>query len=514
MLGMVLLGLGAAAQMGLQIGDTVGPVEMLSVEDFPTTMDNYGDRPGTVVVFLSARCMVTDAQMAEMIRVHQASRLEDVYFVGICSNPAESGEELRMFGQRRGVIFPIYRDPDGAIAKRFGASVTPEFFLLDKDAKLRYHGGLGEGEASLEHAIAQLLAGKDIEATETEAKGTPIDAPGPKREIDDPYGYFSFSSELIFEKTPWAAVHHCSTLTEAANGDLLCLWYGGSYESADDQVLFLARRKPVERIWQEPEIVVHNPGQPPGNALIFRDGLDRIWIVWGRMEVSRPVRRGAGWGKCSLMFRISDDNGMTWSEDKELEGSFGSLPRNTTITLDTGELILPLTGHVEGQRGSFFLKTADNGATWEHSGLIKGGSQPTFIQRSDGSLLALMRRQPRIMKSESFDRGKTWTPSERTDFKNPDSGIAMTRLNNGHLLLVFNDTDQEDRTPLSIARSVDEGRTWEPPEILEARWGEYSYPCIVQTLDGKIHITYTYRRWTIKHVEFDENWLTHMDRPN
>jgi len=37
--------------------------------------------------------------------------------------------------------------------------------------------------------------------------------------------------------------YHCSTLTEAANGDLLCLWYGGSYEASDDQKLFLARKK-------------------------------------------------------------------------------------------------------------------------------------------------------------------------------------------------------------------------------------------------------------------------------
>lgn len=44
--------------------------------------------------------------------------------------------------------------------------------------------------------------------------------------------------------------------------------------------------------------------------------------------------------------------------------------------------------------------------------------------------------------------------------------------------------------------------------------GEYSYPCVIQTSDGRIHISYTFRRYTIKHVEMNENWLVHMKRPN
>ena len=59
----------------------------------------------------------------------------------------------------------------------------------------------------------------------------------------DPIESRVFSSELIFDKIPRAPDHHCSTLAEAPNGDLLCVWYGGSYEVADDEVLYLARRR-------------------------------------------------------------------------------------------------------------------------------------------------------------------------------------------------------------------------------------------------------------------------------
>jgi len=87
----------------------------------------------------------------------------------------------------------------------------------------------------------------------------------------------------------------------------------------------------------------------------------------------------------------------------------------------------------------------------------------------------------------------------------------MTRLKNGHLVLVYNDS-QTSRTPLSIVRSVDEGKTWEKPQQLESNPGEYSYPCVIQAADEKIHITYTFRRWAIKHVELNEAWLYQFER--
>jgi len=499
----------ADAALAVEVGDSVGPVELEALDGYRTVMDNFKERRGTVVLFMSGRCDSTEAAMATINRVHTKFRLRGVLFVGVCANTEESGDELRTFCQRRGAIFPVYRDPTGKVATQFGARVTPEVFFLDKVGTVVYHGGIER----LEQAVTSLASNRPIEVKGLPAVGTPIDKPGPKREVDDPYESFSFSSELVFEKIPWAAAHHCSTICEAGSGDLLCLWYGGSYESADDQVLFLSRLTKGERAWTEPEVVVRNPGQPPGNAVVFRDGLDRIWIVWGRMESSRPIRRGSGWGECRLMYRVSTDHGKTWSEDRVFQDRLGWLPRNVPIKLSSGELALPLSGRVGETSGSFLLKTSDNGTTWERSGVIQGGSQPTVVERSDGSLFVMMRRQGRITQSESSDGGRTWSEAKRSELNNPDAGIAMTRLRNGHLVLVFNDSPVA-RTPLSIVRSTDEGKTWQMPMKLEANPGEYSYPCVIQTSDGKIHVTYTYRRYAIKHVELDERWFTHLDRPN
>jgi predicted neuraminidase len=143
-------------------------------------------------------------------------------------------------------------------------------------------------------------------------------------------------------------------------------------------------------------------------------------------------------------------------------------------------LVVPLSdernGH--GVDWSFFLATKDNGATWMQSGIMKGGEQPAFIERGDGSLLAYLRSRPNILASESHDRGKTWSEPAPTQWKNPDAAIAMRRLQNGHVILVFNNQDNA-RTPLHIALSLDEARTWGKPMELETNPGEYSYASIL-----------------------------------
>jgi predicted neuraminidase/peroxiredoxin len=513
-LAFLALSLPAAA---LDIGDAAGPVAFETLDSHPRTMNNYDERVGTVVVFLSSRCERTQNLVQDISALYEKYRFREILFVGVTSNPAETGDELRTFTQNNGLRFPIHRDAEKSVAKQFGATVTPEFFLLDNSGKLVYHGDLNGPayEPGLEAAIKDLLGKVPVVNPETSVAGTPIDQPGPAREIPDPYGTISFSSELIFTKIPDVAVHHCSTVAEAPNGDILCLWYAGSYESADDQALYLSRLPHGERIWTTPERLVWNPAQPPGNAVIFRGPDDRMWVVWGRMEGSRPVRRGAGWGDCRLMARTSRDNGLTWTEDAEIPDSLGWLPRNMPLTLDNGTLALPVSGEADDRRGSFLLYLQDDGKSWKHGGIIQGGGgQPTVIQRDNGDLLCLMRNQPRIPQSISTDRGQTWSPPVKTELKNPDSGIAMTKLKSGRLVLVFNDTDQDDRTPFNLIQSYDDGETWKDMRVLEQDWGEFSYPSIIQASDGMIHVTYTYRRYSIKHVAFDEGWLTHLERPN
>lgn len=500
----------------IEYGEKAGDLVLQGLGDYQHTLNNYGERPATAILFLSARCPVVEANYERIREIHQKYRRQDVLYVGIISDPDQSVDEIRDFMHKRGIIFPVYRDPDGKIRDRFAATVTPEMFLLDREGKLVYHGGMDRDQSfqSLELAIMSILLKAPADVEDVVPHGTSIKAKLPPLPRTSPWGTMSFTAQMVFDKVPLANAFHCSTLTEAANGDLLCVWYGGSYESADDEALFLSRLKPGAVTWTEPQRLISNPQQPPGNAILFVDSQNRLWMVWARLEASRPIRRGEGWGQCRLMYRISSDHGVTWSEDKPMlqEGVWG-VPRNNPLTLKSGRILLPVEARIGQESGSCFLGTADDGKTWEISPLVRGGSQPALAQRADGSVFALMREAPKITQVESTDEGRTWSAAVPTTVNNPDSGITMTRLQNGHLLLVYNDSP-DARSPLNIVRSIDDGKTWEKPLDLETNPGEYSYPCIVQTQDGMIHISYTFRRYGIKHVRMNEEWLTQFEQPN
>ncbi len=503
---------GLNAQSGLKLGEPAGPVTLVSPQGLQISMNNYAERLGTAVLFLSTRDDGTLANANAIVTLNQKNRHHRILLVGVFPAADESGPEVRAFSQAHGFNFPVYRDPGGTAVKRFGAQVTPEAFLLDKEGKLVYSGSI-DGLAT---ALAAMDSSAPFPASMTHVPGSPIGKSLPERPITDPFGEIKFSSELIFDKIPGYPVFHCSSITIAPNGDLIVIWYGGSYESSDDQVLFLSRRKKGSSDWSKPEIIVRSPGRPPGNAVLFTTRDNRVWMVWGRMDGTQPMLRGTGWKDCTLFFRTSSDNGRTWTEDKPFfHDTLGWLPRNLTIFLADGTLVLPISDERNGHGVdlSFFLSTKDNGATWTQSGIMRGGEQPTFIQRGDGSILAYLRVRPNIVSAESYDGGKTFTSPTPTQWKNPDSGISMCRLKDGHVLLVFNNQDNS-RSPLHIAMSVDDGRTWGKPLELESNPGEYSYPSVFQAPDGKIHIIYTFRRYSIKHVEMNEDWLTKLERPD
>jgi predicted neuraminidase len=110
-----------------------------------------------------------------------------------------------------------------------------------------------------------------------------------------------------------------------------------------------------------------------------------------------------------------------------------------------------------------------------------------------------------ISESWSQDGGRTWSPMSLTNLPNPNSGIDAVTLKDGRQLLVFNNT-KKGRSPLNVATSQD-GKQWDVRLDLETQPGEYSYPAVIQASDGRVHITYTFLRKSIKHVVLDPTKL-------
>src|SRR5262249_11678704 len=142
-----------------------------------------------------------------------------------------------------------------------------------------------------------------------------------------------------------------------------------------------------------------------------------------------------------------------------------------------------------------------------------GNLQPSVAAISDDNLICYCRRggdyKPRtdgyLVRSESHDAGRTWSPGTDSRFPNPNAAADFMRLQNGHLLLAFNDS-MSQRTPLTVAISTDSDKSYPHRRNIAEGRGDFGYPYAIQTRDGKIHVIYTSdRRSVINHAIFDES---------
>jgi predicted neuraminidase len=302
-------------------------------------------------------------------------------------------------------------------------------------------------------------------------------------------------TEFVFDKAPFASCH-ASTLAETKD-DLVAAWFGGSAEGHPDVSIWVSRRDNGR--WNAPIEVadgIQSPTlrYPCWNPVLFQPKNGPLLLFY-----KVGPRPSSWWG----MLKKSADGGKTWSAAERLpEGILGPI-KNKPIQLSNGEILCPSSTENHGWQ-VHFERTADLGETWQSTGPVNDGRtigaiQPSILEHGQGRLQAVGRtQQGRIFSISSADNGKTWGAISLTDLLNPDSGTDAVTLNDGRFLLVYNDT-AKGRTPLNVALSSD-GKTWKPLFALETDAGEFSYPAIIQTRDGLVHITYTWNRKRIKYV--------------
>jgi len=242
-----------------------------------------------------------------------------------------------------------------------------------------------------------------------------------------------YQAELIFTPTERYPSSHASTIVELGNGDLLCAWYAGRQEGAQDVAVWYSRKAPGSDLWTRPAILADDPNHPEGNPVLFEDPNGRVWLFY----VTMYDEGVEAWDRCKVKCKWSDDKGQTWSETRTLRDELGWMTRNKPIVLDNGDWLLPI--YDERVWTSGVMISSDNGRTWFASDEIKAGPgniQPTLAQLGDGSILALMRRggpPERIWQSRSYDLGRTWSDPVVTDLPNPNAATDVVRLANGHL---------------------------------------------------------------------------------
>lgn len=186
-----------------------------------------------------------------------------------------------------------------------------------------------------------------------------------------------------------------------------------------------------------------------------------------------------------------------------------------------GVLVCPSSTEKSGWKVHFEY-TSDLGKTWTKTGPLNDGKnttaiQPSILQYPDGRLQVLCRSKERTLnESWSADRGRTWSTMKASPLPNNNSGTDAVTLADRRQMLVYNHVKpapnlpngKGPRTPLNVAVS-DDGVIWKSVLVLEdSPVSQYSYPAIIQSKDGMVHIVYTWRREKIKYVKVDPSKLT------
>ena len=336
-------------------------------------------------------------------------------------------------------------------------------------------------------------------------------------------GYLSAESVFDPKDAPTPQCHS-SSIVELPDGQLAATWFGGTNEPHIDNSIWFSRQLNGE--WQKPiEVVDGSEGEDSdrrtGNPILFQPREDGAPLLLFYKVVPLENGRASNWW--GMMTR-SEDGGQSWAKPWKLgtNKKLGSSPhllgpvKNKPLQLADGTIVCPSSSEHEGWRVHFEL-TRDYGKTWEVIGPINDAKnfnaiQPSVLTYPDGRWQILCRsKESVIAQSWSEDEGKTWGPFTTTNLPNPNSGTDAVTLADGRQLLVYNHTLKRapfpsGRSMLNVALSTD-GKKWTPVLTLEREKGEFSYPAVIQTRDGRVHITYTWKRETIQHVVIDPKTL-------
>lgn len=164
--------------------DTPSKIENFTLKDYngkEISLRDYKDSKAIVIMFISTQCPVSNGYNARMEQLFSDYKGKGISFIGINSNKQETVEEIKNHSKEHDLNFTILKDPDNKIADKFGASVTPEIYVLNKNFEIMYHGRIDDSrretevrKKDLRLALDEILAGKKISEPETKAFGCSI----------------------------------------------------------------------------------------------------------------------------------------------------------------------------------------------------------------------------------------------------------------------------------------------------------------------------------------------------
>ena len=396
----------------------------------------------------------------------------------------------------------------------------------------------------------------------TQAVGPTASVPPPQQSPD---GRFHFDARFA-SSAPGQAVHAAS-IVELRDGRLRAVWFSGSREGAGDVVIKTSVMEPASLRWSEETTLLDRQHlqqglwryvKKIGNPVIARmpDGSLVLWMV--------NVSVG-GWAGSSITWLRSTDDGMSWSLPRRLVTSpflnISTLAKGAPIFYQDGQIGLPVY-HEFVTKFAEILRISPEGQVLDKTRIPRSQTslQPVVLVSSARQAQIYMRsgHSTAVMASETVDAGKTWSATHATAWPNPDSALAGVVTATGQQWLALN-PKPKNREMLALlqasaAGSFEGAIPWivessPTPEIrlpvsdYERLLGdelqkqgasqaqiqadvasakrqlcgsatclqEFSYPYLLQSRDGYLHLVYTWHRSRIKHVRLDPRQVLQPD---
>ena len=368
---------------------------------------------------------------------------------------------------------------------------------------------------------------------------------------------FKFNAQFV-SGAPGQAVHAAS-LVELNDGRLQAVWFSGSREGAGDVTIQTAVMDPSTQRWgaertlfdrQQIERGLWRYVKKLGNPVIARapDGSLMLWVV--------TVSLG-GWAGSAITWSRSIDEGVNWSAPRRLVTSpflnISTLVKSTPVALVDGQMALPVY-HEFVTKFAEILRLSPQGQVLDKTRIPGSPSslQPVMLVTEPERAQIYMRSAglPTVKTSRTDDAGQTWSSAQTSNLPNPDSALAGVVLGAGEQWLALNLTPA-GREALALLKAGSDGRfdaasafVVEPSTTVqggssigdyERQLGdelkaqgasgaqveayvasarrqlcgqatcarEFSYPYLLQSRDGYIHLVYTWHRTRIKHVRLD-----------
>ncbi|MEZ5815549.1 MAG: exo-alpha-sialidase [Hyphomicrobiaceae bacterium] len=352
--------------------------------------------------------------------------------------------------------------------------------------------------------------------------------------------------------------NHAANLMPLGGGSLGCVWFGGSQEGKSDISIYFSRLAAGSATWSASVRLSNDAERSEQNPILFPAPMGELWLlhtaqISGNQDTSVVKRR------------ISRDGGLTWTLPDVLIREAGTFVRQPLVVLDDGRWLLPCflcrttpgTRWLGEQDVSVVKVSSDRGASWEDVAVPQstGLVHMSIVPVSDGRLIGLFRSRfaDAIHISSSSDNGRTWSAPAATDLPNNNSSIQATRLRDGRIVLVFNNSRRTEtterraslydeiedegpanevtatgrqafwgtpRAPVTLAVSEDDGGSWRIVADLETGDGycltnnselrlnrELSYPTVTAAAEGDLDVAFTYHRRAIKHLRVPRRLL-------